>query len=399
MTPSAARAYRVCHVFPFFSIRYFGGTCDWMYKLTKAQKRAGMRPLILTGSYRFDSELAASLPGVGFRVFRSFLDRAGFSLMPGLLRFARTELPEYDVVHMHVFRTFQNAVLYYYCKKHGIPFIVDAHGAVPYHQRKPIIKRLFDALIGRKMLRDAAFVVAETAVGVDEYKAILPSLPADRLVTLAAPFDTEEFDSLPQRGAFRDRFGIPQDAKLVVFLGRVHPLKGNDFLIQGIAELRKRRDDVWLGIVGGDDGHMDVCKALVRELALDDRVVFAGFLGGKDKLTALVDADIVAQMSRVEQGAWAPIEGVLSGTPIIVSSHTGAGEDVRRLDAGYLAEFGNVADLADKIDWILSHYDEAKAKTDKARQLIVREHSMTARISEFADLYARGIAHHQARAR
>lgn len=388
----ARRAFKVCHVFPFFSIRYFGGTCDWMYKLTKAQVKAGMFPEILTGTYRFDDELAKSLAGVKITVCRSYLDKAGFSLMPGLFRFARRAVQSYDVVHMHVFRSFQNAILYFYCRHFGIPYIVDAHGAVPYHRRKPIIKRLFDLLIGRRMLEHAKLVVAETAVGVQEYKAILPTLDGSKIVTLPAPFDTDEFADLPARGLFRARFGIPEDAKLVMFLGRVHPLKGNDFLINAIAEARRQRPDVWLAIVGGDDGHMEACKQVAADLGIASYVIFTGFLGGKDKLAALVDADIVAQMSRVEQGAWAPIEGVLSGTPIVVSAHTGAGEDVRRLDAGYTAEFGNVPDLAGRLCWIIDHYADAKAKTMRARDLIQREHSMTARISDFATLYARCIA-------
>ena len=65
------------------------------------------------------------------------------------------------------------------------------------------------------------------------------------------------------------------------------------------------------------------------------------FLEGNDKNSALVDAEIVAQMSRQEQGAWAPLEGVLCKTPIIVTADTGTGEDVKRLNAGYLVDFDN----------------------------------------------------------
>ena len=63
-------------------------------------------------------------------------------------------------------------------------------------------------------------------------------------------------------------------------------------------------------IVGSDDGHMDECKELAIKLNIKDKVFFTGFIGGSDKNSALVDADVVLQMSRQEQGAWAPLEGV-----------------------------------------------------------------------------------------
>jgi glycosyltransferase involved in cell wall biosynthesis len=378
---------KICHVFPFFSIKYFGGTSDWMYKLTKAQADAGMEPVILTGDYLFDQELADSIPNVKFRILPSYMDKAGFSIMPALFSFCCNELPGYDVVHMHVFRTFQNAVLGHYCRKLSIPYIVDAHGAVPYHSRKPVIKRLFDSLFGKKMLRSAKAIIAETETGVDDYIKIVPDIKKEDIVVLPPPFDTEEFQNLPAKGLFRKKFNIPEEKKIIMFLGRVHEIKGNDALIEGFGELLKHRDDVILVIVGGDDGHMETCKQIASDLSISDSVIFAGFLGGSDKNEALVDADIVAQMSRYEQGAWAPIEAVLAGTPIIVSDHTGAGEDVRRLKAGYTAEFGNKIDLSKKLDNILNEYEDALELTSKAKELIEREHSLDARIGEFRDLY------------
>lgn len=380
-------SYKICHVFPFFSIRYFGGTSDWMYKLTKAQAKAGMEPTILSGDYLFDQELADTIPEVKFRVLKSYLDKAGFSLVPKLWQFGRQELSQFDIVHMHVFRTFQNIVLYYYCRRQNIPYIIDAHGAVPYYTRKRFLKRCFDALIGRRMLRNAAALVAETRVGVEEYKAILNDLNDEDVITISPPFDTEEFQNLPERGLFRKKLNIAPEKKLIMFLGRVHWIKGNDYLIKAFAELRKKRDDVVLAIVGGDDGHMEECKNLVQELGLQNDVHFPGFLAAENKLSALVDAEIMVQLSRHEQGAWAPIEAVLAGTPALVSDHTGAGEDMRRLEAGYTAIAEDPEDVSTKLDGILNDYASAKALTLKAAKWIEKNSSMDARLSEFSTLY------------
>ena len=387
---------KICHAFVFFSIRFAGGTSDLMYKICKAQAKQGHQPVVYSGHYKFDKELADSLPGTTFRVVRSWFDRAGFSIMPGLYPLLKSEIGDIDVVHMHVFRTFQNLVLYRFCQKHNVPFVIDAHGAVPYYTRKNFIKKLFDRLWGRQMLRDADFLIAETEIGVKEYLDIDPELDPDKIVIISPPFDTDEFEKLPERGEFRKSLGIDPEKKVILFLGRVHHIKGNDFLIKGFADLCKRRDDCLLLIVGGDDGHMDECKELADRLGVTDKVLFTGFIGGEQKNSALIDADIVAQMSRQEQGAWAPFEAVLCGTPIIVTDHTGAGEDVRRVDAGETVGFDNIEELSRKIEGILDNPDEAREKTFKAKHFIETKMSMNARAQEYIDVYNRAKEKHKA---
>jgi len=378
---------RILHPFVFFSIKFAGGTSDLMFKIAKAQKKAGLEPIILSGSYKFDDELADSLVGVECIKLRSWLDKFGLSIMPTLIFMLPSLMKRIDVVHLHCYRTFQNLIIYLFCKYYKVPFVMDAHGAVPYHQNKKIMKRVFDYFIGFRMLRDAKLLVAETEVGKQEYLDILPSLDPDRIAILSPPFDTDEYIELPPSGLFREKYNIDKSLKVIMFLGRIHYIKGNDFLIKGFAEALNYRKDLFLVLVGPDDGHMDECKKIVEELGIKDSVLFTGFLGGEHKNSALVDADIVVQLSRFEQGAWAPLEGVLCKTPIIVTADTGTGEDVKRINAGYLVDFDNNEQLATTIIDILGDYQVAQDLTNKARDHIIQKLSMNARIGEYTQLY------------
>lgn len=382
---------KICHAFLFFSIKFAGGTSDLMYKICKRQAADGHSPVVYSGDYNFDQDLADTLPKVQFKVLKSYLDAAGFSIMPDLPKLADKDVPHFDVVHMHVFRTFQNYVLWKKCKKYGIPFIMDPHGAVPYGTRKRWLKRLFDKLWGRQILHDAAFCVSGTHVGAREYKECAPDLPDDNIVILPQPFEMEQFKTIPERGLFRQKYGIADDKKVIMFLGRVHHIKGNDFLVKGFAEYAKNNDDALLVIVGPDDGHMDACKDVAEELGVKDKVIFTGFLGGDDKNSALRDADIVCQMSRQEHCAWAPFEAVMCGTPVIVTEHTGSGEDVQRADAGYTVVFDDVKGLSAKFEYVFAHYDEALAKVKKAQDYITKNMSMDALAKEYEGVYARAI--------
>jgi len=378
---------RILHPFIFFSIKFAGGTSDLMYKIAKAQEKAGLEPIILAGSYKFDQELADSLKGVECISVKSWLDKWGLSLMPSLIFILPSLFKRIDVVHMHVFRTFQNLIIYLFCKIYKVPYVIDAHGAVPYHQKKNRLKAFFDWIIGYKILRESKILVAETETGRQEYLDILPSLDPNKIIILSPPFDTDEYLELPEKGQFRKKYNISEESKVVMFLGRIHYSKGNDFLIRGFAEALKKRKDLFLILVGPDDGHVDECKRIANALGITEKVLFTGFLGGEHKNSALVDADIVVQLSRFEQGAWAPLEGVLCKTPIIVTADTGTGEDVQRINAGYLVDFDDDEGLGQQILDLLSNYKDALILTENARQHIIKNLGMNARVNEYTDLY------------
>jgi len=280
-------------------------------------------------------------------------------------------------------------VVHHYAKKYDIPYVLDTHGTLPRmiqgeRDFKWLLKLLFDIAFGDRILRDASRVIAETEVGVEEYKEM--GVEEEKIILLPPPFAVEEFSQLPPSGQFRNRYQII-DKHIVMFLGRIHQIKGLDFLVEAFYELTGSRDDVILAIVGSDDGYKSSLEKLIRRLALADKVLFTGFLAGEEKFSALVDADAVVQTSRYEQGAGVPFEAVLCGTPIIVTKHTGAGEDVKRLDAGYLVEFGNRKELAEIINKILSDPSEARNKAKKAAQYIRENRSMAGRIGEYEKVY------------
>ena len=125
-----------------------------------------------------------------------------------------------------------------------------------------------------------------------------------------------------------------------------------DFLANAFAKLG--REDTTLVYVGTDFGYEKRLKVIVAYLDIYDKVVFTGGLYGKDKLEALVDADVAVFPSRAEQGLpFAGLEAIMCGTPIIVTENTGAGEDVKRIGGGYAVEFGDRKQLAALIERLI----------------------------------------------
>ncbi|MFC1920708.1 glycosyltransferase [Chloroflexota bacterium] len=366
-----------------------GGTVDLLYKISKALADRGHEVEIYTGDHQWEQDYVDSLPEVNVRPFHDIANFGSLYLTPGMAKEVNRQIHNFDIVHLHCMRSFQNIIFHHYCIKYDIPYVLDTHGSLPRKvvgefRLKWLFRWLFDVAFGSRILRDASRVVAETELGVNEYREF--GISDDMIALIPPPFAVEEFSALPPPGLFRKKYKL-EDKKLVTFLGRIHQIKGLDFLVKSFYELTKTRDDSVLVIVGNDDGYKPTLDSMINSMGISDRILFTGFLGGDDKLSALVDSDVVVQTSVYEQGAWAPIEAVLCGTPIIVTAHTGAGEDVKRLDAGYLVEYDNITRMAQLITKVFDEPAEARNKAEKAAKYVRENMSMAKRIVEYENLY------------
>lgn len=383
---------RILQVFDLFT-PHTNGTVKLLYELSKALLLRKHEVTIYCSDFKTDQGYIDSLEGLKAYPFHTRFNLAGFRIMPDMIGGARRGLNGFDIIHLHSCRSFANVVTHHYARKYSVPYVLDSHGSAPRMTAgkkgpKWLLKWLFDIAFGYRLLRDASRVIAETEVGINEYREL--GVKEDKIVLITPPLPVEEFANLPAHGLFRQKYDI-KAKHIVMFLGRINWIKGLDFLAESFYELARHRSDVILAIVGPDDGYKPTLDGLVGKLKLSDRVLFTGFLAGKDKLSALVDADVVVQTSRYEQGARAPLEAVLCGTPIIVSGNSGAGEYVRRIDAGYLVEWGNKSDLVDKIQYVLDNPDQAAVKTRKAKGYLETNQAMSSRIKEYEELYARCI--------
>ncbi len=344
---------------------------------------------IYTSDFKMNEEYIASLPEVNVQLFHCISALGFFYITPNIIGALRNNLKDFDIVHMHCFRSYQNIVIRHYAQKYGVPYVLDSHGSLPRIAAgetglKWVLRWFFDVAFGYRILEDAASIATENEFGVKEYEKF--GAKNRKLAVIPLFFPIEDFASLPPRGQFRAKFNL-ENRKIVMSLGRINRIKGLDFLMKSFKDLAASRDDVTLVIVGPDDGYRGELEKLAAALNLTDKVLFTGFLGGKDKLAALVDADVMVQPSRYEQAAWAPIEAVLCGTPIIVSRGSGSGEDVSRMDAGYLVNYDDNAQMVETLNAIFNDPAKAREKVRRAQEYIRANLSLDKKVEEYEKLY------------
>lgn len=375
---------KILQVFNFFSLQHGGGIVNFVFQISKALMQKGHEVSIYTSDFELDQGYIKSLHGVNVHAFHCWSSFAGFHIMPGLIGEAKRTLKDFDIIHLHGLRSFQNIVIYHYAKKYGVPYVLDTHGSISMTDKKRL-KWLFDVTFGNRILRDASRCIAETEFGVGEYKEF--KVNSDNIVLITPPFPVDDFSHLPLKGHFRSKYSIKEN-HIIMFLGRINWIKGLDFLVESFFELTKDRKDIVLVIVGPDDGYKSTLMRLIDKLNLSSMILFTGFLGGENKLSALVDADIVIQTSQYEYGTGVPFEAILCNTPIIVSKGTGSSKNVSRIEAGYLVEFGDKIELKDTIQFILNNPSEARIKTQKGKEYILNNLSMKKNVELYEIMYA-----------
>jgi D-inositol-3-phosphate glycosyltransferase len=178
--------------------------------------------------------------------------------------------------------------------------------------------------------------------------------------------DLERFKPMDQRQA-REYLGIPPHHQMILFVGRIQPLKGIDTLIRALALAREREpalaETICVSIIGGDpnpDSEVEQSEfarleSLRAELGIGDMVTF---LGAKDQDTLVyyyAAAEIVVMPSHYESFGMVALEAMACGTPVIASDVGGLSFSIEDGYNGYRVPERDPHALADKIILLLKH--------------------------------------------
>jgi D-inositol-3-phosphate glycosyltransferase len=179
----------------------------------------------------------------------------------------------------------------------------------------------------RQVLRSADVIVAATLAEKAQLQWLYKADP--RKVTIIPPgVDTCHFYPIPPDEA-KEYVGIPKEDRMVLFVGRIEPLKGVDTLIRAMSCLRIKEIErpAYLAVIGGDpnvpmeqmSAEMLRLQSLCEDLCMDRMVVFLG-KREQDSLPYYYSAaDVLVMPSHYESFGMVALEAMACGTPVVAS--------------------------------------------------------------------------------
>jgi len=219
-------------------------------------------------------------------------------------------------------------------RRAGVPYVVTSHGQLCFQTAwRWLQKFVYLQVVNRDLVKAAGLQVL-TTFAARRVKLLLPGFRGEILVQ-GNLVELPKLAELPA-GVRRD-YGLPQDAFVLVFLGRLDVrVKGLDLLVQAFSRLPS--DRARLLLVGPDwNGGKAMLEQLAERLGCRDRIRFTGPVYGDQKWSLLQMADLFVSPSRWDAFNIALVEAMAAGLPVVTSSKVNLAPDLREADAALLA--------------------------------------------------------------
>lgn len=302
----------------------------------------------------------------------------GITGVPKAARMLRQIIAErkIDLIHTHDMRA--NLAAWMVVRKLNIPWVAHVHGWLGHtHTGRWLVYEQID----RRLIRHANLVI----VGSDATRAEVEAAGARRVavvpnaVPLPANLPGEE-----EIGRVRAEVGCHNGELLVGVVGRVHPGKGQSFLLRAIGAARRGGLAVRAVIVGeGPD--LEHCKMLVDELKIQPHVTFTGFV--PDAMRYLAAMDVVAVPSLKESLPLTAMEAMVRGRTVIASSVGDLPKLIEDGQTGLLVPPADVQSLRAAIERLAADPAERKRLGQQGRDAAVAHHAAPAMTRAIEDLY------------
>jgi glycosyltransferase involved in cell wall biosynthesis len=202
------------------------------------------------------------------------------------------------------------------------------------------------------------------------------SLGLDASFGQIVPFgiDTKRFKTGIDGTSLRKRFGFPENSKVLLSIQRLDKWKRVDILIKAM-RIVLENIDAYL-VIGGKGSEMESLVGLSKELSVDSRVIFTGYIKEEELPLFYAMADLFVFHSTYETLGLVLIEAMASGKPIVSVRSTAIPEVVEDGVNGILVEPLNPSELAEAIIFLLKNPEKMKEMGKASREIALRKFSL-----------------------
>ena len=375
------------------------GITQVVHRQTKALAKKGhdvtvyaSNALDLHGKARIEIENSpAYIDRVKIRYFPYLLRYNTIFFTPSIFYSVRDDIKKFDVIHIHDVRCLQCAIAAYHAGLFNIPIVFQPHGSFksssPSGRLRKLSRIFIDKLYAEKVFKKVSKMVALSYMEAEQYKAM--GVPEEKIAIIPNGIDLSEYANLPAKRSFRKKFSVDDDKKIILYLGRIHKIKGLDILVRAYVYVVNKLgvNNVLLVIAGADDGYLGELEELLGQLRIADNVLLTGPLYGKDKLEAYVDADVFILPSRYETFPNVVLEAYACSKPVIASNVYGLRDLVIDGVTGFLVEQGNVKQMAHSILSLIGDDGRAEEMGLKGKQFVKENFTIEEVVHRIENLY------------
>lgn len=211
-------------------------------------------------------------------------------------------------------------------------------------------------------------------------------LPQDKIDVIPNAIDTSKYEVRVDREAVRRRYGIAPDDKIVLFVGRLVPQKGVEYLIKATSKIVSNHPNARIVIVG--DGWLkEYLWSLAESSGYRHKILFLGFLSDSELIELTLSSDALVVPSVYEPFGIVALEGMAAGVPVVASNVGGLAEIIEHDRTGVLVYAGDPDSIAWGVSRILSDPTYAHWLVENAKRKIRDTYSWDAVARRTVEVY------------
>ncbi len=229
---------------------------------------------------------------------------------------------DFDLVHSHGLWTYTSFLAGHLASKKHIPHILAPCGMLnPKALKRSNWKKLIcRGMFQEHVLKNTACLHAKSEAEYNDFRRFGLKNP---VAVIPNPIEMPSIHEPLKTEIFRQRHGISGEKKTILYLGRLHPVKGLERLSQAWGTLNQFHDTWQLVIAGpSENSYLTVLKDRVRSLRCAKNVTFTGELSSSEKWIAYNAADLFVMPSDFENFGSAIAEAMMGGLPVITTNGT-----------------------------------------------------------------------------
>ncbi len=374
---------KVLHVIASVESRH-GGPQEVLRQYCLAAGRLGEHFEVASLDARPDSAMASA----GIPVHALGPGRSQWCYAPRARRWLDEHVAHYDAVVVHGLHQYHTLAVWRACRRQAVPYFVMPHGMLgPWFRAaspwRHLRKWLFWPWQDYRLLRDAAAVIFSCDQEARDAPRTFWPYAARGAVS---GFGIAETAAAPEAEAAALAATCPRlvGRRFLLFLGRLHPVKGCDLLIEAFARIVASEPDLDLVLAGPDPGaQADPLRQLAARLGVAHRVHWTGTVAGPLKVGLLRHAEALVLPSHHENFGMVVVEALSCATPVLLSTGVNIWREVVGAGAG-LADAHDGAGIHQLlVRWIALEPSVRQAMRDSARRAYLAHFQIDAAARRF----------------
>jgi|SRR5687767_7490131 len=316
--------------------------------------------------------------------------RGGLARSPSLVKWLDTRAKVFDVVHVHGLFNFISSMSSRSAVATESALVIRPFGTLSrytFTHRRGLLKRAWFRTLEKPSLLGASGIHFTTIMERDE--ASWHGLPlAEKSHVVAPAYVHDGAAGHPAAPAERDT---------VLFLGRLHPIKNLEALLDAWPSVQRAHPLMRLVIAGsGEDSYERTLHARAHANGVSGSVSFAGFLPARQRELALSKAALFVLPSFHENFGMAALEAIAAGVPVVFSPHVQLGDFVTENNLGVVTD-GSPAQLAKAISESLSDRELRERVAVRGRGIVEESYSSETIGSKLRTMYLAVLEYHRNR--